>query len=381
MKLWKRLCAVFLILLLPFSFAGCWNYREFDSLSMVSAIAIDSGKQGYKYHMTFEFLDASGENPGPKILETEGDTIFDAVRNAVGKSQKKLFFSACKTVVISQDLARQGIFPLFDFLMRDTEPRITTLPIISEEQTAAEILRCKPVSTQLTGLEIWKTLEQSENSLAESPVIPLYEAYNMLAGEGISLALPAIKIFSSQDGDITQLSGTAIFKKDILQGFLEPTETKFFLFVRNQVNGGLLLTAMNGTEKDISLEILGNHTSLSPVTKEKKVSMQISVQTKSDLGENQSGLDFSKSEGLSSVEKSAEQTLREGITAVIRKVQREYRSDIFGFGKELHESMPEYWKQVKGDWNTVFSTMDFTVNTKMNIQGTATAIGKGKEVE
>lgn len=378
MKAWKLLCILLFTLCLPL-FSGCWNYREFDALNIVSAIAIDSGTQGYKYHITFEFLDESGQSPKARTLETEGDTIFDAARNAAAASQKKLYFSSCRTVIISQDLARHGIAPLFDFLLRDTEPRITLFPLISKEKTAGEILHQESSSAQLIGLELARVLESNAKNLAEAHTTQLFEAYGMLADRGMSLTLPYIKLQGSELGKIPTLDGTAVFKDDILIGFLSSQETKYFLYVRNQAKGGLLLTAIGGgTEKNIALEILGSNTTISPQMIGNAVGMQIDIKTKCDFGENQSTKALSNQGGILQAEKAAEKTLQDGISAVITRVQRDYKSDIFGFGKELHESMPDYWKKVKGDWNNEFPSMKFTVNTTINIQGTATAREDGE---
>lgn len=378
MKAWKLLCVLLLTLCLPL-LSGCWNYREFDALSIVSAIAIDPGTQGYKYHMTFEFLDESGQTPKSKTLETEGDTVFDAVRNATAASQKKLYFSSCRTLIISQVLARHGIAPLFDFLLRDTEPRITLFPLISKEKTAGEILHQESTSTQLVGLELAKILESNAKNLAEAHTTQLFEAYGMLAEKGMSLTLPYIKLQGSESGKTPMLDGTAVFKDDILIGFLSPEETKYFLYVRNQAKGGLLLTTIGGgTEKNVSLEILGSNTTISPEMTGNGVGMKIDIQAKSSFGENQSAKALSTRDGIRQAKTAAEKTLQAGISAVITRVQLDYKSDIFGFGKELHESMPDYWKKVSGDWNNEFPSMKFTVNTTVTIQGTATARDDGE---
>lgn len=76
---------------------------------MVAGFSIDKGETGSGYHMTFEVLDESGGggNGGSgspsalrsTLIESDGDTIFDAVRNALKKSDKKLYFGECKAVI------------------------------------------------------------------------------------------------------------------------------------------------------------------------------------------------------------------------------------------------------------------------------------------
>ncbi len=372
MKTLKR----FSVLLLAFSMllmTGCWNYRELDNLSMVSGFAIDKGTQGFKYHLTIEFLDLSKSPPAGKLLETEGDTIFDGVRNALAKSQKKLFFSDCKVVVVSQDIAKEGLAPVFDWISRDSEPRVTINPVISKGKTAAELLQQKPITDQLMAMEIGKTISQSTTALSEVPNVELYQANNMLASEGTSLILPAAKVAESQSGKNFELDGTAVFEKDKLIGYLNREETKYLLFIKNQAAGGLLVTSPDPEDAAITLEIFGSQTSVMPEIKGDEATMKIDVNVKTSLAEDQTAKDYVTPDGLKKVEKSVENTLQTKITGLIKKVQEQYGSDIFGFGDTINRYAPDYWKKNQSKWEENFPKLKCTVTAHVTIENSATA--------
>lgn len=371
----KRFCILLLIAGTLF-LSGCWNYREIENLAMVSGFAIDKGTQGHKYHVTFEFLDLSGEQMGSKLLETEGDTVFDAVRNATSKNQKKLLFSDCKVVVISKDLALEGITPLLDFINRDTEPRLTITPIISEENTAGEILRQKPVTNQLICLEIDQILIQNSSSLSEAPRVKLYQVNNMLAGEGTSLILPSIKIAKEQTPTTLELAGTALFKKDRLTGFLNRDQSKFLLFIKDQIHGGLLLTNPDSGNRKIALEILENQTKITPVIKNNLLSIKIDIKMVCALGEDQTLKDYFTVEGIKKVEKSAGKVLETGVLDLIKTAKDQYGSDIFGFGNLAYQNDPQWWEQAKPNWEQTFRTLNVSVTADVKINNTAVAKSK-----
>lgn len=377
MKPLKRVIAALLILSQVF-LTGCWNYREIDTLAIIAGFAIDKGEQGHKYHLTFEMLDFSsgGIKQGsvkPRLLETEGDTIFDAVRNAIKKSEKKFFFSHFKVVVISQDLAREGIAPLMDWLTRDSEPRNTADLVISKEKTARDILFQKAATSPIVSYEIDKALENDALHLSKAPMGRLYQAIDMLYGNGVSLSLPAIAVSSSQSGDTPELDGTAVFKKDKLIGYLSGDETKNFLFVENKIKGGLLLVSKETKDKNIALEILDSHTEVTPQITGGKLSMHISIQTKTALGDVESPRDYETEEGIKALETAAGRELAAGIGALISKVQRQYDSDIFGFGKAVYQDDPQRWSEIKSKWDEMFQTLPVTVSVQIKIQNTATA--------
>ncbi len=96
--------------------------------------------------------EASGEKStsvSPLLIETDGLTIFDACRNALERSDKKLYFGACKTIIISEELAREGITTVLDLFRRDAEARSTMDVYISGEETAAAILKLRASPTPL----------------------------------------------------------------------------------------------------------------------------------------------------------------------------------------------------------------------------------------
>src|SRR4051812_9098565 len=96
--------------------SGCWNYREIESLAIVSGVAIDKGNTEGNYHVTFELVSFKGGGRETKIeskrIEAEGNTLFDAGRNAIKISAKKLFWSHAGVAIISQDIARESIIEI-----------------------------------------------------------------------------------------------------------------------------------------------------------------------------------------------------------------------------------------------------------------------------
>jgi len=377
MKPAKRL----IILLLSFNMlflSGCWNYREVDGMSMVTAFAIDQGMGAYKYHVTFEFLNLADNKTSSKLLETDGDTIFDCIRNAIGKSEKKLFFSECKVVVINKDLASQGVAPLLDWLVRDSEPRINRSLVISKEKTAAEILRQKPVTNQLIGVEVGSMIALNSSKLGESADVRLYQAINLMAGDGISLILPAIKITETESGKTLELDGTAVFKQDKLIGYLNRSESKYLLFINDQIKGGLIVTSPKDDNDNLSLEIKTSQTKVTPVITNNTLTMNIKIKVDTDLGEDQTSVDYSTLSGIKEAEKSAAKTLEYGVNNVIKKVQSQYGSDIFGFGSAIYRDKPDLWKKVKPNWDETFRSLKYTISADIVITDTATTKAKIK---
>ncbi len=356
---------------------GCWNYRELDTMAIVAGMAFDKSENGTGYHLTAEILDEAGGGgeQGPtiksQIVESDGATMFDAARNALKRSNKKLYYGDCQTVIFGDEVARDGIAPLLDWFVRDPEPRITIDIYISKAGTAKEIIEKKSLGNPITSFALAKIDENNPKSLSKSIYTKIYQATNMLGGEGISLTLPALDITLNQNEALPEIDGVAVFKKDRLLGYLESEESKYLAFLKDQVIGGLLLINMESAAPDISLEILKNNTKITPDLTGGLPKIKIETHTQVSLGELLTSTDLITASGLEAVEKRASETMEKNIRELISKVQREYGTDIFGFGSAIYKADPEYWKKIKPQWDRMFSSLDIEISSEINLKTTA----------
>lgn len=384
MKHLRKSLALLLALLPVFLFSGCWDYHEVENYNIVAGFAIDNGQNGYKYHLTFECLKLEGDQKSggvkPLIVESDGNTVFEAVRSAMQESSRKLYFSHCRIAIISSDLAASGILPLLDWLQRDAEPRITLDLLISKEKTAGEILKQEPQTDQLTSYQISKALNEAATSDASTNDERLFEVNNILSSEeGTSLTLPAVKL--QQEGDVStpRISGTAVFRGDRLVGWLDQNASMYLLFLLGKISGGLFLTGLHPADNNITLEILSSNTSVKPVLSGDSVTMNIQVSFSAAYGEQNSRQDLLSLYPLHTFELSAAQTLKNGIENVIATVQQKYSADIFGFGTKIYQNDPRDWNRFRSNWDEKFKTVKCSVTTRVEIKNTAAVPAKRED--
>lgn len=381
MKLKKTaaLLATALILLLQ---TGCWSYHELETYSIVAGIALDKGQNGYKYHVTLECIDMSstgGPTAGiePQMLEEDGNSVFDAMRSTLRESDKKLYFNHCKIVVVSSDLAKEGIKPLLDWFQRDAEPRVTLAFLISKEKTAGEILRVAPQTGQITAFQISNSLNESESYYGGTPNVQLYQINNILNAEGVSVVLPAIETKTVASGKTVQLTGAAVFKGDKQVGWLDDEPAKYFVMARGEANGGLLLTGEKPGAADIVLEILSLQSKIEPVISGDSVSMRVGVEMVVAFAEQNGTVDYLTKDGTDKIEGYAERTIRDGVQEVVESVQQRFDSDIFGFGNSIFLSDPGEWERLKPRWDDTFRGLKVEVDAKVVIRDAALGVVKG----
>lgn len=380
-----KIITVFLLTVSTIFITGCWNYREIESLSIVAGIGIDKSEK-QKYHLTFDLVDmtgggtssgSEGANPATTTIETDGRTLFEAIRNATKECGKRLFFSDCKIIVISSDLARDGIEPIVDFFSRDAEIQRNVMIFVSQEKTAEEIFKTKPVANTIVGYELEIMIDSDQKNLSKNMPRRLYEVNNIIKSEGISLTIPVVKR-SAANPETTQIGGTAIFKKDKLIGYIDNDDTQFIRIINNDAKDGPLVLDKKENGNGIALELYSIKTSVKPVISNGEIKMEINIAAKANLAENETNKDYCSEEGIEKVQKMGEETIKNHCSRMIKTVQEQYDTDIFGFGQLIKNKNKDAWDELKADWDQKFKTVKYAINPKVEIVSSATIKSKAK---
>lgn len=374
----KRLLLVFFIIT-ALCISGCWNYSEISDKRIVAGAGIDYNKEKEMLELTVEIVRpvmAAGKTQiKPENFSGLGDNLFNAIRNLISKTGKKVFWSHAKVLVLSEDLIKEKekFLSVIDFIKRDAETRDDIMLLVSREKTAKEIFGTNAKVQEINSFHMEDML-QNQKSISKYRSVPLWKFVDELSGEGISATLPTVNVIEYNKKRVAQIFGTAVFKGTEKIGWLNGMETKAFLFVIDELKGGTMVTEETEITKEpilITFEIFDNKTKVKPVYKDEKLAMKIDIKTMVNIIEIDGTIDFMDEKNLKIIQKNGEDTIKKMVENVIKKVQEEYKSDIFGFGATVSREMPELWKEKKVDWDDTFAKLDVEVNVDLNIRGSA----------
>lgn len=367
----ERIVLFTLILLNLFLLPGCWSYREIDDLSIVSGVAIDKGING-KYAVTPEIVHIEGGKETKlmgRTITMEGKSMFDAVRNGISVAGKRLYWSHTKVVIVSQEIAREGMTKIVDWFTRDAETREDVYIIVSRGETAKEMLQGYTITDTIVSYELERILD-NQKSLSKAPDVDLWEFANNISAIGISSVAPAISIMKVNGEVKAQIEGTAIFKEDKLIGFIDGEDTQMLLFIQNRVSGGVVVCEeLENTYA--ALEIFKSKTKIKPISNGKDITMDIKIDMNTAIDEVGGDFDLIQEEGRNKLREHCEGAFNERVTQFIKKIQSQYGSDIFGFGAKIWEDKPYLWQTVSQDWEEEFKKLKVNVDTKINIKNSA----------
>ena len=368
----KRASLVALCGFIVIMFSGCWNYRGLNTLDIVAGLAIDKDEERGLYLLTFELLDTkksgSDEEISTKYVESEGKTIFEAVRSAKKRLINRLYGGNLQTLIISKQIAQtEGMAGVIEELLRDGESRETLSIIISEEKTAKEILLTEGLDSKIISYEVHDMVEEDSKLTASTKNMPLYKAYDAVNGIGASLVLPVIRCVLNNEEIVAECNGIALFKGDKLIGFESPQNAMYYLFLVDEVEGGALSIPINELDDHFSLEIKNSRSEIKVSEESGQFYVTAKIHVALHVTETKSLLNISQMDERKEMEILTENFLKEKIEQYFHKMQTDIGCDIFGLGRKIYRANPSLWRSVQSDWDVYFQNSELAVQVQADI--------------
>jgi spore germination protein KC len=376
MKLRKNRAVLFIMMLICscIVFTGCWNYREVENLAIAAGAAVDRNEDG-TIHITIEVVNIGGDGQvsyEPVYIEADGETFFEAVRSAISKEGKKIYWSHAKVIVISEEIARVDIVKYLDFLFRDAEAREDTWLLISTGKTAGEILRGKGLLKPIVSFQLDDTM-RSQKATSRFPFIELFEFFDRLFYKQVSPVLPMVRLVEQHGLKTPQVGGTAIFKDGKMIGTLDENHTKCMLWLRDEFDGGLkIISNVGEAGDDVTLEVYKSKTKITPIVENEVLKIKADIDLDVVIGEIAGTTDFMSNTGKQTLIKVAKEQMKKDIMTMYFIVRDQYNADVFGFGRRIEMKMPAVWNQIKDHWDEFFAELELDVNVNIEINGSAT---------
>jgi spore germination protein KC len=363
---------------------GCWDRVELNDVAIVTGIAVEKGKE-YKYKMTVEVLNAAenskmqAQGNTPSITYSqEGNSISElAHRMNVGLS-RELVYSHTRVFIIGKDIAKEGLMGFLDYLERSGEFRNDFNILLYEEGNASDALKITYPLQKVSSLKLNKQIETLYRDWGGDPNIRLTDFISALTSEGKEPSIASIHVkgdlnkgksvenIQKTDLDaIVEVTGLAIFKDDKLVGMLSPIDTRSLLWLKDIHSTSLTVPCESEGNNFIDLRILESRASIQSKMKSGTPHFTVQINAEGRLDGTQCSQNLEKIKTYESIEKNAEKLVEKEISDTIKKVQKKYESDIFGFGEVLNRQHYNNFQKIKSDWNEHFSESTFDVNVSV----------------
>ena len=422
----KKLFIIVIILSLLSAFNEYSNSAQnIDDLSYAVAIGVDIGETAkYRISLQLTTMESSatesaisdssksssggssgsgqsssgGEESSSKtssnyIIQTmETDSIDSALNIANSYINKTINLSHCKILLVSEDIAKQGVEPLVNSLINKVETRPDCSIIVSKipegefndgKKPKIEELISKyyDVASNLeTGRGYSETIKLNEfyltlNDTFYQPYASLGTTYNTTKNTNeqnvtSNLDSQSKTLITNSEKQSVEVMGLAVFKKDKLVGTLNANQTLSHQLITNELDFSTLniISPFNSNEtldiyistyKKPKIEIYINNSS--PFV---KVNLYIAARI---VSFNSYEINLLTEEKLNLVQRTVKNHLEKQIYDYLNTTAREYKSDISGLGRFAVKNFitTNNWNDYNWLENYQNSTFKVTVDTSI----------------
>lgn len=400
------------------SLAGCWDRRELDEVAHALTVFLDLESDGM-LRITVEVLSLlpGGGERGPTahtVISATGASFQDAVWNLRWQSPAEISLAHVGAIVIGEDLARAGIADILDALDQSYEIRRRVF-LAATPGKASDLLGAALTTTrhseQMLGM-LWGVAETGTAGGAST----LNEAMRTLASEGKDLMLvrfvlvPAPPVehvtqhaqsaamggggetgeggggetasgarAAAERPPVLSLRGAAVFRGDVLAGFLEEREA-----------GGIQLVLKAGRNRRIRVTTgtprqgftLRSSSARPRVTVEQvddRLFIQLRLHITASLEELEIGPgDMALPADISHLEALAAEHVRAMVLDGLWYCVSQHGADPAGFGRTMSRWRPDLWDGYKTRWPEALKDAKIQAEVSVSIPNTGMLRAKAR---
>jgi spore germination protein KC len=381
------------------SLSGCWDSDDIDGRAVVLAIAIDKAKGHEELNIPHSQrgmdkpkqslirltaqIAVPGRIPlGPQtgggggsgqkpvwVVSVNGHTIDEAIINLQQEVADEIFLGHLRVIVVSEDLARQGVNRFTDYLKRNSQVRRTAWLVVSDKE-AGKFMEFAPKLEQVPGLYLAAVLEDAID-LGKVPTLFIGRIWSMISSNAQDGAVPYLSLKNKEN---VQIKGLAKFNGDRMVGTVDPAGIGVYMGIIGEHKGGYGVfensPELNGT---VLIRAIHRDAKIKTSFRNGHPHVRVIFHYEAELEEvevDQNRRQVINPEILKSLEDRFSRGIEKEAITLIEEGQKE-KSDIFGFGEHFRAKHPKYWKQHVnrlGNWHKEFGKMTYDIECHTNIR-------------
>lgn len=360
---------ILLLLLLPLV-TGCWDRVEINDVAIVGIVGLDVAEQGIRVSakvITPQGSPAGGAKGGqtrPAItLAGEGETFTAAVDYMQRTISRRIFWSHARVLVVSEELARQGVQSALDFWTRHREPRLGARMVVVKGR-AEDFLGTQPRLDRLLSDAVRETV-----SIHLQAEITVKDFIIGLRAQRENAVLPYIDTETLGDpAKGIRVHGTALFRADRMVGWLNPLDTQAMLWVRNE-SRYISISFPIFAAQAVALSLSRVQTQVRPLFRgDRPYAVELDMTVDADLFESAVVTDYGKLDAIHGLEEKASKAMADRVKRMVEKTQQELQTDVLRLGDSVRHRNPRWWEAGgKKQWDEIYPDLEIRIKVTVHI--------------
>lgn len=395
----KKVCCIVMIIIFCFTLTACWSKEEPRDLAVILSVVYDMDEEE-NYPLLVEILDTQTSDsegttqpPATKLIQLKSVTVPEAIRDTRITVDKRMYGAHNKVRFFTERFAKKGLKDITDFFLRDHLTDERPYMIIVKTENPLELYKADMGLADSLGGYVDDIAKARDATTEYSIFVDTLEFIKAYYSEGKQPVMGVVEVvpnetFLDEEGgeqqngkNILTFDGLAVFKEDKLVGYLNKIDTRAFYIVTGKIGVAYISVPVEG--EYIAGNCLKTNTDIQTSFSKGIVNIDIEIDKEIMLSQNDSRYDVTDKDEVKVIEKAISDYFEDEIKASIEMVQKEFKSDIYGFGEQFHIQNPQIWKAIKANWDDdYFATAEISVkiNTRVHFDG-ETREKFGEEVE
>ena len=354
----KKFVLIIITLFILLISSGCYNYKEINNMAIVSSIGIDKDNKNDKYIVSAQIMNSkeseNSEDSQITVYTKEGDTVHEALRNITLKSPRKLYGNHLSKIVLSEEVAKEGIDNILDTFNRVTEVRNEFIITIVKEDKASDVLKVLTTTESIPAEYVKLSLKIADETSGLTYATKLDEFISLYLKKGIDPVVPVLKIDKKEKKGTTinnitttnpiskiVIEDLAVTNKGKLETYLKNEEVIGYNFLRNQIQKMIIPVKCDDENNYASISILKNKTKSSAEKKDNKYIINFNINSEAIITEYNCRKDLTDEKVIKELEKDTEKKIKRYIKKSLNK-QKETKGKFLGLERIIYLDYPKY---------------------------------------
>lgn len=368
----KKFALLILIFIILFSLTGCYNTTGIDRQYFVVSFGIDLAENDLiKFSLQIPSSGSSSSESSSsaqassyQLYSVEGETIDECISILNNYLNKKINFSHCSALILSEEIAQKGIEPFINTLTNNTELRHSCEIIISST-TALDVLEKVANSGEVFSARLFDYLSTSSQYTGYTIQSTFGDFFQALDNDYYNPSC----IYASVSNDTVQTNGIAIFNKATMIGHIDVSNSISHLIVTNDLDT-CTITIDNPFEENEKLDLdvsLYKNTEIKIDVINGSPLITLTIYPEGTIRSSGSIFNYIDNNNITSVEHATTNYLEKIIKDYLYTITKKYNSDIVGFKGIYQSTFPTKEEFDKVHWDEIFQDSYFKINIKTKI--------------
>ena len=354
----KKIFVIVLTLFILLLSSGCYNYKEINEMAIVSSIGIDKDDKNDKYIVSAQIMNSKesedSEDSQIIVYTKEGDTIHEALRNVTLESPRKLYGNHLSKIVLSEEVAKEGIDNVLDTFNRLSEVRNEFIITVVKDNKASDVLKVLTSTETIPAEYVKLSLKIADETSGLTYTTKLDEFISLYLKKGIDPVVPVLKIDkkSKKGTTIDNITTTdpmskivienlAVTNKGKLETYLKSEEVIGYNFLRNQIQQMIIPVKCDDKNNYASIAVLKNKTKSNTSKKDNKYIINFNINSEAIITEYNCESNLKNEKVIEKLEKDTEKKINRYIKKSLDK-QKETKGKFLGLERLIYLDYPKY---------------------------------------